>query len=211
MHYKEVNLEEWNRAKTYLLFKNYEQPQFNITGNVDIGPLKAHCSKKGESFFLNCMFYSMLTANSIPEFRMRVKDDKVIIYDTVYAGSTILKADNTFGFCYFPFTKNKESFLDYGLKEIEREKGSKILDPKSESNNLIYHSVIPWISFTSFSHARMGGQPSTIPQIVFGKYFRKGDSWKMPLSIEANHSIMDGYHVGLYFQKFEEMIQTLNQ
>jgi chloramphenicol O-acetyltransferase len=30
----------------------------------------------------------------------------------------------------------------------------------------------------------------------------------MPVSVEANHTIMDGLHVGRYFQRFEEIVNT---
>jgi chloramphenicol O-acetyltransferase type A len=38
--------------------------------------------------------------------------------------------------------------------------------------------------------------------------FDEGDRKQMPLSVEANHAIMDGYHVGRFFEIFQELINA---
>ena len=62
--------------------------------------------------------------------------------------------------------------------------------------------MIPWISFTSFTHARKPAKEDSVPKIVFGKYTKKNDSVKMPVSVEVHHSLMDGIHVGKFFEQF---------
>ena len=37
--------------------------------------------------------------------------------------------------------------------------------------DLIYYSVIPWVSFTSFKHASRLDPTRSVPRIVFGKMF----------------------------------------
>jgi chloramphenicol O-acetyltransferase type A len=39
--------------------------------------------------------------------------------------------------------------------------------------------------------------------------FEDGDARKMPLSVEANHTIMDGFHVGKFFKRFQERLDRL--
>lgn len=45
----------------------------------------------------------------------------------------------------------------------------------------------------------------TYPRIVFGKYIREGDKVKMPLSIQRNHALVDGWHLGLFYRNFEKI------
>jgi len=47
----------------------------------------------------------------------------------------------------------------------------------------------------------------SIPQMVFGKYFKDGATSKMPFSIEVHHALIDGYHVAKYHEKFQDYLQ----
>lgn len=42
--------------------------------------------------------------------------------------------------------------------------------------------------------------PDSIPRLAWGKFFRQGESLKMPLAVEGHHALMDGVHMGRYFE-----------
>jgi len=64
--------------------------------------------------------------------------------------------------------------------------------------------VIPCIEITGVQHARRTSRTATIPKIVFGKNFESNDRSQMPVSVDVNHDMMDGYHVGKYFELFQK-------
>ncbi|MCF6237594.1 MAG: CatA-like O-acetyltransferase, partial [Candidatus Marinimicrobia bacterium] len=70
----------------------------------------------------------------------------------------------------------------------------------------IHYSVIPWVHFSGLSHPRNYGTDDSIPKIVFGKYVTQAKKVLMPLSVEAHHSLLDGFHLGLYFEGFQQSI-----
>jgi len=39
-----------------------------------------------------------------------------------------------------------------------------------------------------------------------GKYNTEGDKMIMPVSVEVHHSLMDGLHVGRYFELFQKYL-----
>ena len=82
-----------------------------------------------------------------------------------------------------------------------------MLDPRTGRYDLIHYSTLPWIKFTSISHARKISRMDSIPQMVFGKYFKDGATSKMPFSIEVHHALIDGYHVAKYHEKFQDYLQ----
>ena len=206
---EELDLETWKRKSQYEFFKDYDNPFFYFFANVDATNLYQYTKKHKLSFFLSCLFLSLKTANEIFEFRLRIEGEKIIIYDTLDAGSTILNDDETFLFTYFNFNQDIKIFCEEGLRTIEKQKTSKILDGNVDKQDLIYHSVIPWISFTSISNAQRFGKSDGIPKIVFGKYFEEGGRKKMPISVEVHHALMDGLHVGRYFQNYQKNIDSL--
>ncbi|MBL7136547.1 MAG: chloramphenicol acetyltransferase [Candidatus Marinimicrobia bacterium] len=205
--YKKLNIENWERKDQFFFFKDYDNPFFNICTEVDVTELFNFTKEKELSFFITSLYASIKAVNLVEEFRYRIKDDDVIIYDEIHAGSTVLNEDDTFSFCYFTF---KSSFNEFNieakqtLQNIIRNKGT--FDPRSNQDNLIHYSVIPWISFLSISHARKFRTNDSIPKIVLGKYNNKDNRLMMPISIEVHHSLVDGLHVSKYLNKFQEIL-----
>ena len=150
------------------------------------------------------LFYSQQTANEIREFRIRLLDGKLVEFDEIHATQTILQDDETFSFCYFETKPSLREFADTGKRQIAKYKILNTFDVETLRVDLIYYSVNPWFSFTSFKHARNFDKSDTIPKIVFGKFFDDGKRLKMPISVEVNHSIMDGLHVGKYCKILQE-------
>ena len=69
--FSELDIERWPRRATYEFFKDYEDPFFNFTANVDVSAAYAFCKQNGLSFSLTALYYSLVAANQIREFRIR--------------------------------------------------------------------------------------------------------------------------------------------
>lgn len=207
--FREVDIERWERKTTFEFFKDYEDPFFNITANLNVTRLYNFCKEKGLAFSLAGLFYSLETANEIREFRLRFMGGSVVEFDRIHANQTILNDDETFSFCYFEMQPSVYEFDEAGKKSREKYRALKTYDVESDRIDLIYYSVIPWISFTSFKHAGRLDNRQTVPRIVFGKIFDEGNDKKMPLSVEVHHAMMDGFHVGKYFNLFQEKIDKV--
>jgi chloramphenicol O-acetyltransferase type A len=201
---KNVDVESWNRKNTYEFFKDYEDPFFNITANLDVTALYRFCKEKNLSFALSNLFYSLRAANEIREFRIRLQNEKLIEFEQIHATQTILQPDETFSFCYFEMKPDVFEFNEAGRIALEKYKKLNTFDVETDRLDLIYYSVIPWISFTSFKHASRFDKLQTIPRIVFGKVFDDAQTKKMPMSVEVQHAIMDGFHVGKFFSGLQE-------
>ncbi len=201
--YQLLDIDEWNRRDTYHFFKDYSDPIFSISTQVDVTALYTYCKQKQLSFFLTNLHCSVYIANQIVEFRIRRLDDKLVVYDQIFPGSAVLHDDKSMSFCYFDYYEDLDNFIKFGKEKLKDDEGNKVFDGKKEALDLIHYSVIPWTSFTSIKHARNGTTADTVPKIVFGKIFEQANRRKMPISIEVNHSIMDGYHVGLYLEQFQ--------
>lgn len=206
---KFVDLENWKRRAAYEFFKDYENPFFNITANLDATGLYRFCKAHDLSFSLANLFYSLQAANEIKEFRQRILDSKPVEFETIHATQTILGDDEeTFSFCYFENCDTVFEFNERGKAAIEKYKQLKTLDVESDRLDLLYYSVIPWVSFTSFKNAMRLDARQTIPRMVFGRMFDDGGRKKLPHSVEVHHAIADGIHVGKYFIALQERIDN---
>jgi chloramphenicol O-acetyltransferase type A len=200
-----LDTENWNRRQQFEFFKSYDNPFFNICADVDVTPLLGFTrAAKNISFFITYHFLSMKAANEVEPFRYRLRGDRVLVHDRIHAGTTLLLADESFTFAYFDYTEDFLVFHTHAKAAVESAKnGGSRLDQRAEQDDLIYHSVIPWVTFTSIAHARKGGRQDSVPKIAFGKYRVDGDRIKMPVSVEVHHALMDGLHVGRYFERLE--------
>ena len=207
--FKEIDLTTWKRKDIFNLFKTYDDPYFNSTFEVDVSNLFRQCRYKGYSFFLSSLYLSNKAANAIDGFKLRFKDGGVICYDTIDLGSTILLENNTFTFCYFNFETEIHSFLENGQKAIEQLKSEGTFEPKDDKDDLIHYSVLPWMRFSSFKNARRGDPHDAIPKIVFGKVTDVGNKKMMPVNVELHHAMADGYDMGLYYEGFQKLLDSI--
>lgn len=207
---KIFDIENWNRKPQFEFFKSYEDPFFNITSNLEVTNLYNYCKKHELSFSLACIFVAIKSINEIPEFKLRIKNEKVVQYDTVPIGSTVLNNDNTFSFCEFPYNDSIFDFDANGKTIIKNQKEGVTFDANEDEIKIVHCSTLPWVSFTGMKHARKGDEASKgIPKIVFGGLFIENNIKKIPFSVEVHHALMDGYHVGLLFKKIQKLINEL--
>ncbi len=207
---KEFDIENWNRNAQYQFFKTYEDPFFNITANLEVTNLYKYCKQHHLSFSLACMYVALKCANEITEFKLRFKNDKVYLFDQVNIGSTVLNDDKTFSFCDFKYCTTLSAFNANGKLVLENHKKGIGFNTQEDQLGIIHCSTIPWVSFTGFKHARNGNEGLRgIPKVVFGKIFKENEIQKIPFSVEVHHALMDGYHVGLLYEKMQKFINEL--
>jgi len=204
----EIDINDWERKAHYLFFKDFSSPFLGITANLNCTRLKETTKRKGISLYLSYMHKSLLAANLIPEFCYRIVDGKVIYYEELSASPTIPRADNSFGFGYFPYHESFTEFAVTAKAEIERVGSRSDLEPATTAEGVIHYTTIPWLSFTQIVHPSHDGFKSSIPKIAFGKIFAQGSEFLMPVSVSGHHALMDGYHIGRFFEILQELFDS---
>ena len=203
---QEIELATWKRREHFEVFKNFDEPLFGITVKVECSRAYLKAKETGYPFSLYYLYLSLKAANEIEEFRYRIEGDKVFCYDSVSAGPTIFREDETYGVGYFPYNKDIAEFMKLATLEVERVKTERGLKFPVTGENIIHFSTIPWADFTSINHARRLDIGRSIPKITFGKVTRNGDKMWMPLDVHANHAVMDGFHVSKFIERFQELL-----
>jgi chloramphenicol O-acetyltransferase type A len=161
--------------------------------------------RNGFSFFLYYLYQSLSAAQVVEPFRYRTEDGEVFVYDRIDAGSAIDRSNGTFGYGHILYRQDIHQFMQEAKREVERVRNSSDLT-RTTANNVIRYSALPWIDFTSMSHARMFTVPDSCPRISFGKMTKNGEKRSMPVSIHVHHALVDGLHVGQYIDCFQELM-----
>ncbi|SMD14490.1 chloramphenicol acetyltransferase [Pedobacter nyackensis] len=205
---KELDISLWSRKEHFHFFKQFEEPFFGITVKIDCTKAYLKAKESGQSFFLYYLYQSLKAANTIEEFGYRIEGEKVIAYDRINASATINRPDQTFGFSYLHFDENPDAFYDLAKQEIDRVSKSTVLFPLESGNDVIHYSALPWLDFTSLSHARSFSFNDSVPKISFGKLTEANGKREMSLSVHVHHALMDGYHVGKFVERFQELMNV---
>ena len=204
---QKLELETWNRKEHFDFFNKMEEPFFGITTNIDCTIAYENAKKFGVSFFAYYLHKTLIAINSIENFRYRIIDNEVFIFDKIDASATVMRDDKTFGFSYIEFDENLKVFSQYTKKEIERVRNTTGLFTREfPLINLIHFSTIPWINFTSLSHARSFTFPDSCPKITFGKIIYEDNKKSMAMSIHVHHGLVDGFHVGEFVNLFQKLM-----
>lgn len=202
-----IHLEEWNRKEQFKFFSTFDEPFFGITVTIDCTHAYSQAKQNGQSFFLYYLYRALQAANHIENFRYRIVDQEVYLYDQIHASPTINRPNGTFGFAYMNYHIDEATFIQHAQEEIKKTQESTALLPAITGENVIHFSAVPWLNFTSLSHARSFSFPDSSPKISFGKVTENQGILSMPVSIHAHHALVDGYHVGLFVEEFQRLME----
>ncbi len=185
-----------------------EEPFFGITISIDCTKAYAKAKELNVSFFTYYLHKTLLAVNTIEPFRYRIIDDEVYIFDTIDASATILREDKTFGFSLMEYAESLTDFAEITKKEIARIQVTPGLITRDFAINLIHFSALPWINFTSYSHARSFTFPDSCPKISFGKMMEENGKKTMAMAVHVHHALLDGYHIGEFVALFQELMNA---
>lgn len=208
---KKIDIENWNRNEQFYNFKNFEDPFFNICADVNVTLLKSYTQKESVSFFLTSYYLVLKVVNELEAFKLRIRKNEVVLHEKIRGSCPILRDDKTFGYGYFTFFYDFLEFESNANLVIQKVKNGEPFDPKFDEDDLIHTSIIPWVSFKSFEHAKRLNQGDSIPKVVMGKVYQVGVNLMMPVSVSGHHSLIDGLHIGEFFEKFQDLLNQPNE
>lgn len=204
-----IDMSNYPRRSHFEYFGRMAFPYVGLTANVDVTNLIRFAREKGGSTFHAVLWAAAKAANAVPELRQRIVDGKIWEYDHCNVGYTVALEDRTFCNCYVESRMSMEEFfVDAKRRQEEAKKHPGFVNPDEDETGLIFTSCVPWVAFTQCV------QPAPIPadcnpRIVFGKYIREGERTLMPLHIQCNHALVDGWHIGEFFRIFQEINDSL--
>lgn len=201
-----LDLATWPRRDHFHFFRTFDEPFFGVVVELECQRAYQQAKERGIPFFLYYLYCSLTAVNTVESFRYRIEDDEVVCYEAVHASPTINRPDGTFGFSYMTYHPELETFVQHAQREAERVRQGSGLETAAPNANIIHYSALPWLKFSSLSHARHFGFNDSIPKISFGKLTEENGRRSMPMSIHVHHALMDGYHVGQYVECMQEML-----
>lgn len=206
---KHIDLARWPRRDAFEYFRGFDKPYFNVCVRLDVARLKQAVAEAGRgSLALAYHFIALRLANELESFRYRLDGARVLVHPLVHGGTTVLRDDQSFAFAYLDHHPDFATFAEQGAVRIAAARSGQVpFAPRLDDSALIHFTTLPWLHFSSFSHARNWGREDSVPKLAFGRIDVDGARAWLPLSVEVHHALMDGVHVGQFVQRFEAALQ----
>ncbi len=205
-----IDLKNWTRKEHFEFFHKMDYPQFNVCMNIDVTHFLGFVKEHHISFYYSMVFASTHIVNELVNFRYRIRGDKVVLHDKVDPSFTdVAKGGDLFKIVTVDMSEDMIAFAHEAKQKSEQQNEYFIYQNAEVRDDLIYYTCAPWFSFTQLTHPITFNKDDSVPKISWGKYFKEGSKALLPFSVQANHALMDGVHVGQYAEKLQKYIDSL--
>ena len=200
-----LDMQSWSRRNHFETFISFEQPHGGLSANVDLTSFYPAVKQSDYSFTVAIVYVLTKVLNAIPEFRYRIRDGAVVEHEVVHPSITVLTAGDLFSFCTFDYSGDFSVFADNAMEKMAFVQEHPTLEDEKGRDDLLFMTAIPWVSFTGIVHAMYKQTSDSFPRIAWGKFFEDGKYLKMPLAVQGHHALIDGIHMGKFYEEAQAM------
>ena len=197
-----IDESRWPRKPLSDAFGQLDYPFYSLTCRIEAGPLYARAKREGVSFYLCTVFAMTAACNATDAFLYKLRQDGVYRHDYLSPSFTDAAQDGLFKIVTADWQPG-ETMIDFARRTRALSDAQTALLPSDESearDDLIYLSCLPWLDFTSLSNERSLDRLDSVPRIGFGKLTKTESGASMPVSVDVNHRLIDGAHIGAFFE-----------
>ena len=212
---KEIDVLNWNRYKTYEWFRTFSNSTYGMNVKIDVTNLVNRIKERKESFFIDLLFVVVKSLNEVDEMRMRIVDNKPVIFDDINPAFTVMTKSGTFENVRFDNKNNFKDFYEIASKYINDAKEQLVLskDNYNPENcyNEYYISCVPIINFESVFHPMPDSiESQCIPRLCWGKYVENNGKYELTMNITVSHIFVDGFPLANVFNKIQDYLNDLD-
>lgn len=205
MEFERIQLDSWVRREHFEHYRSQVPCTYSMTTKLDITALV-----EAKVRLYPAMLYLLTRAvNRFPEFRMDFDSEgKLGVYSEMHPCYTIFHRDSeTFSNLWTKYTEDYQAFCRAYERDLEQFGGNKSMMAKpGVPANTFPVSMIPWESFDGFNLNLEKGYGYLLPIFTMGRYSENNGRYLLPLSIQVNHAVCDGFHVCRFISALREMI-----
>lgn len=205
---RDIDMSAWPRREIYDFFSPISNPFYSVTFTLDVTNLYRYVKERELSFYYALVYLCTQAVNRVEAFLYTIEDGKVRIYDKRQPSFTDLeKGSELFRMVFVPCEGSLDEFCRAAKAKSESQHF--FFDPTAETNDLIYFSCLPWMNVTGLTNERNLDPDDAIPRIAWGKYIDIDGRKQLHISLEINHRLIDGVHLGRFNEELCRLIEAL--
>lgn len=184
-----------------------------MTLDIDITDLVKRVKKLRIRFYPTFTYVVSTVLNESNEFKMSYDEDGNLgVYDIIYPRYPIFhESDRKISILWTEYSNDFKVFYNRFIDDINTYGKNRSMSAKRKfPPNCFDMSSLPWSSFKSFNCPPTSDIVWLPPFVMVGRFFERDSKLWLPISISVHHSVCDGYHVSMFFKRFQELCKDLN-
>ncbi len=210
MNYKIIDIETWDRKELFNMYTTDLKIVMNLTVDLDVTKLVNFAKSNGYKFY-PCMIWAVSkVVNSHDEYKYGKKDGKLVLWDYVSPSFTDFN-EKTKKFNKFVVEYSKDFKTFYSNCQNEREKNKDVSGfIPNQPENVFDITCLPWVYYKNFT-MHIETEPRFFPVVSWGKYVEENGKFKIPVTIDYNHAVGDGYNASMFFNYLQDLLDNFSK
>lgn len=205
-----IDRNTWPREEHYQFFAPMSYPFYSLTFPVDVTALRRYVKENGLPFYAAMVFLVTKAMEDVEEFRLRDREGVIVRHEQLLPSFTALKPGSQL--FQIITLETGDDLVDFCARAKARVTAQQefITAGEWDTDQLVYFSCLPWFPLYSVTNERDIDPSDTIPRVTWGKWEEKAGSIMLNLSLELNHRLLDGYHVGQFYAALNARLEYLS-
>lgn len=196
--FKPIDTNSWKRKPYFDHYFNQIRCTYSITVNIDITNVLSFKDRNKVKLYPLLIYVISKAVNKYEEFRTAINDrGEIGVWETLSPCYTVFHKDSeSFSNIWTEWNDDLNLFLSNFEQDSKRFGQIDRIDAKPNTPaNVFPISSLPWTTFTGFNLNIFADGTYLLPIFTYGKYFKDGNRYLIPLSIQVHHAVCDGFHV----------------
>lgn len=206
---KEFDIANWNRKEVYNAFSKLDFPFYHVVFQLDVTRLKQFTAKRGLSFYYSMVWLATRAADSVLNFRLRIMNGKLYDVEKSIPMIAFLKPGaEVFQNVVCSLSETIEEYTAK-VRALTEGQTAHMGGENAPEHQKIFFSCLPWMEVTALSSERALDPDESTPRIGWGKYVTRDGRLQTSVSVDANHRLIDGFHIGQFYRELQKTINEL--
>lgn len=205
--FKPIDTNSWKRKPYFDHYFNQIRCTYSITVNIDITNVLSFKDRNKVKLYPLLIYVISKAVNKYEEFRTAINDrGEIGVWETLSPCYTVFHKDSeSFSNIWTEWNDDLNLFLSNFEQDSKRFGQIDRIDAKPNTPaNVFPISSLPWTTFTGFNLNIFADGTYLLPIFTYGKYFKDGNRYLIPLSIQVHHAVCDGFHVSRLINEIQQ-------
>lgn len=205
--FKPIDTNSWKRKPYFDHYFNQIRCTYSITINIDITNVLSFKDRNKIKLYPLLIYVISKAVNKYEEFRTAINDrGEIGVWETLSPCYTVFHKDSeSFSNIWTEWNDDLNLFLSNFEQDSKRFGQIDRIDAKPNTPaNVFPISSLPWTTFTGFNLNIFADGTYLLPIFTYGKYFKDGNRYLIPLSIQVHHAVCDGFHVSRLINEIQQ-------
>lgn len=203
-----IDRSTWPREEHYRFFQAMSHPFYSLTFPADVTALRTYVKGHGLPFYPAMVYQVLQAMDDVEAFRLRDRNGTIVRHDKLVPSFTDLKpGSELFHIVTLPAGEDMADFCRRAKDRSKRQ--TCLIDDHDWEDQLVYFTCVPWFPITALTNQRDVNPSDTIPRAAWGRWEEREGRTILGLSLELNHRLLDGYHVGQFCAALNARLSAL--